>query len=1222
MSEINFYIFSNFIRAKRAKLSKIKILALWKSIFLFSLLTILFVFNCKLTLHGQPYQFIRYAEDEGLSNTLVKSVTTDRNGLIWVATDNGLFRFDGHNFTQVTDELPSNYFKSICCRSNGDLIASTDLGVILIQGDPQSWNVSVIKKGSAKEADSLLSYPKAIYEDHKGVLWLSDNHKIYCLKNKDFKSYSLGLKVSTNNYLRSFSFAEDGFGNLYSFSEPGYVFRYDQKNDRFIELELSQRLSNIHCVVKVDNETLLVATHDGIFELQTDRQGFCKKMRLLNRKIEASYIIATSNDRFLAGTWANGLFEIKKTGFEYTFSQFTTFPEKNINHLCLSDDGVVWIGSDNGLFLMRSNLFWAPYQQAISTYIQSINEFSDGRICFTDGMKILAADSDPKGTTQILKTVKTTVLQALPTSNGIWYSDVNGRIWFENNKGEVVHNFEFNAYGGAVFHLMADKVGNLWACQDANPSLICITSGYIVKQYGITDGITSRPLSTTIDDKGNIFVGGMANNAFLFQFDAVHDRFTNLSKPLNFEGNIDINVNDMVFSKKSVLWMGTSFGLIKFDQGIFTRIKTGDMTAYAVKAVAIDLYDNVWFGNSIGLHQLHDDEVLSFDERAGMLSKSIAYRCLHFDLKNRIWVGTVSGLVVSSPLLPPVKSTTPIILKLLIDNKYLITYKPTGTTFNNRSFVTMKVGVPEYPSKYTRVEMLLQGRDTAWIPLNKSNEIILANLDLGKYTLLIRARQYGNFQFSKPLSWTFTVKRVWYFRWWQILLYTLALIGLFWFGIKWYTNKLKRNNEKLENAINERIHEISMHKEQIELQNLSIMHKNNELEKTNFELQAAKVKAEEAMEAKSTFLSVMTHELRTPMNAVIGFSHLLIQNNPRPDQLDDLKTLRFSAENLLALINNILDFNKIEANKISLEQIDFNLRNLIEEIISSMKIRGQNDRIKLNFNYDKRLPDNVIGDPLRLSQIINNLLSNAIKFIEKGSVTIELELNSKTEKNVLIDFSVTDTGIGINNDALESIFDAFTQASSETSRKYGGTGLGLAITQKLLELYGSKIQVESEIGKGTRFYFSINFAENTATSTEVSKREASYDFTQFDGQHVLLVEDNKVNKVIAYKFLTSWNLIVEIADNGLIAIEKINHQTFDLILMDLQMPEMDGYKAAETIRQYGVEPFTSLPIIALTASSKAEVYENIFLSGINDFISKPFSPIELHVKIRKYLGYK
>jgi signal transduction histidine kinase len=643
------------------------------------------------------------------------------------------------------------------------------------------------------------------------------------------------------------------------------------------------------------------------------------------------------------------------------------------------------------------------------------------------------------------------------------------------------------------------------------------------------------------------------------------------------------------------------------------------MTADAVKALALDRNNNVWFGNSMGLHQLINNEILSFDERAGMTSKSIDYRCLHFDSNNRIWAGTVSGLVVSSPLALPHKTVTPIILSLLIDNEREIAFNPVGTTLNNKSFVTMKVGVPEYPAKYLRVEMRLQGRDTAWIPVGKSEEIILANLDAGQYTLLIRARQYGNFLYSKPLYWSFTVTRSWYFRWWAILIAAAMLLVIFWFSMKWYTTKLKRNNEHLEKAINERTREISAQKEQIEAQNQSIVYTNEALEKTNAELQAAKAKAEEASDAKSKFLSVMTHELRTPMNAVIGFSHLLIQNNPRTDQLEDLKTLRFSAENLLALINNILDFNKIEAEKINLEQIEFNLKNLIEEIMASMKIRARQKNVKVQLHYDPDLPLYILGDPLRLSQIMNNLLSNALKFIEKGSVTIDLKLNSRTQTDVVIDFSITDTGIGIDNASLETIFDTFTQASSETSRKYGGTGLGLSITQKLLELFGSKIQVESEFGKGTRFYFSIRFTEGSDVATGTETGETAYDFSLFDNQRVLLVEDNKVNKLIATKFLSGWNLNVEIADNGLIAVEKIKHQPFDLILMDLQMPEMDGYQAAAAIRNYGVEPFISIPIIALTASSKADVYENIFLSGMDDFISKPFNPIELHAKIVKHL---
>jgi signal transduction histidine kinase/CheY-like chemotaxis protein len=496
----------------------------------------------------------------------------------------------------------------------------------------------------------------------------------------------------------------------------------------------------------------------------------------------------------------------------------------------------------------------------------------------------------------------------------------------------------------------------------------------------------------------------------------------------------------------------------------------------------------------------------------------------------------------------------------------------------------------------------------------------LANLSPGKYKLLIRAKQFGNFVYSKPLEWEFTVKRIWYFRWWVLLLTTVSLIGLFWFGIKWYTNRLKRDNENLEHAVNERTQEINAQKEKIQIQSLKIKLKNDELEHTNIELQAAKAIAEKASEAKSKFLSVMTHELRTPMSGVIGFSHLLIQNNPRPDQLEDLKILRFSAENLLALINNILDFNKVEAGMLILEQIEFDLKNLIEEITSTMLPRAKQRNINLHYHYDDKLPVSVVGDPLRLSQIINNLLSNALKFTENGSVVVDVKLNAIQEQNVQIDFSVTDTGIGMDDSIVSTIFEAFTQASSETSRKYGGTGLGLAITQKLIELHGSKIQVESELGKGTRFFFSINFPRVAETSSDTINKEAEYNFTPFPGQSILLVDDNNVNRVIAKKFLSGWNLKVETAENGIVAVKKVQDQAFDLILMDLQMPEMDGYQASKAIRDFGVEPYVSIPIIALTASSKADVYENIFLSGMNDFISKPFNPIDLHEKIKKHIS--
>lgn len=300
-----------------------------KKVYKLSLFALFFFYlGCQL-LVGQSYQFIRYAEDEGLSSTLVKSVTTDKNGFVWVATDDGLFRFDGHNFIPIHDELPSHYVKSVYCQSNGKLLATTDLGLISISSYPQSVDFKTLKMGSVKEVDSLMSFPKTIYGDSKGKVWVSDNRKIYSLNSEEkIKTYTVADKASSNNFQRSFSFAEDGWGNLLSFSEPGYVFRYDTKTDRFSEIELPESLSNIQCVASIDRGNLLVSSRGGLYELLTDNQGNCRKLTLLNSRIEVSTIIQLSKGHFLAGTWANGLIEIKKTGSDYTFTQLNEFPEK------------------------------------------------------------------------------------------------------------------------------------------------------------------------------------------------------------------------------------------------------------------------------------------------------------------------------------------------------------------------------------------------------------------------------------------------------------------------------------------------------------------------------------------------------------------------------------------------------------------------------------------------------------------------------------------------------------------------------------------------------------------------------------------------------------------------------------------------------------------------------------------------------------------------------
>lgn len=390
------------------------------------------------------------------------------------------------------------------------------------------------------------------------------------------------------------------------------------------------------------------------------------------------------------------------------------------------------------------------------------------------------------------------------------------------------------------------------------------------------------------------------------------------------------------------------------------------------------------------------------------------------------------------------------------------------------------------------------------------------------------------------------------------------------------------------------------------------------LKETQEELIRAKEIAEEAARAKQQFLSTMSHEIRTPMNAVIGMTHLLLQENPRPDQMENLHSLKFSSENLLVLINDVLDYSKIEAGKIVFEEVDFNLHSLLEGLRQSFVFQASDKNIQIECHIEPDVPKIVIGDPVRLNQVLINLMSNAMKFTEQGKVSLSARVVGSDKKITRIEFSVSDTGIGISPDIIGEIFNSFVQASPDTTRKYGGTGLGLAICKQLLRLKHSDIHVESEPEKGARFYFILAFMNSTLKHITDTDDIGKISYKKLNGKKVLLVEDNEINRLVAFKFLRKWGVEVTEAGNGKEALEHLKKNAFDLVLMDLQMPVMDGYEATRLIRS-SMPNGKTIPIVALTASIMNEVQEKILTSGMNDLILKPFNPGELYSKIVKVL---
>jgi signal transduction histidine kinase len=381
----------------------------------------------------------------------------------------------------------------------------------------------------------------------------------------------------------------------------------------------------------------------------------------------------------------------------------------------------------------------------------------------------------------------------------------------------------------------------------------------------------------------------------------------------------------------------------------------------------------------------------------------------------------------------------------------------------------------------------------------------------------------------------------------------------------------------------------------------------------------AKQKAEAASESKAKFLSNMSHEIRTPLNGIVGLSSIMLDQPHLPDQKPNLESLHHLSEHTLQLINSILDFSKLEAGKATLEKTPFNLKVLLAQVESMFSLQAKLKGLDFSINTNRDIDLFLLGDATRLSQVLINLLSNAIKFTEKGSVQLKLHISDWQDvNNYEIQFSVIDTGIGIKRGHLSKIFESFTQADLETTRRFGGTGLGVTISDKILELMQSKLMVQSELNKGSTFYFTVVFNKATEADMPVKNIEPVADNDALQHIKILVAEDNVINQKVAKQIIQKWGASVAVVENGAMAVDYVNNQAVDMILMDLDMPVMDGYEATTIIKQ----KHPSIPVIALTAAAFDDMENFLAKKGFDDVVQKPFIPATLRNKLTYYAGIK
>jgi len=391
------------------------------------------------------------------------------------------------------------------------------------------------------------------------------------------------------------------------------------------------------------------------------------------------------------------------------------------------------------------------------------------------------------------------------------------------------------------------------------------------------------------------------------------------------------------------------------------------------------------------------------------------------------------------------------------------------------------------------------------------------------------------------------------------------------------------------------------------------------------ELAKAKVTAEQAQKAEQQFLANMSHEIRTPMNAVIGMTHLLYETNLSETQKEYIDALRFSADSLMGLISNILDLSKIEAGELEFEEQAFNLQQMLKGLQRTFQFKVKDKPVSVDIAIDERIANLIIGDPNRLNQILTNLLGNASKFTHQGTIGVKAFLRQTSKEKYWIEFQVHDTGIGIPSDKLDVIFENFKQADIKVTRKYGGTGLGLTIVKELIEIQGGNINAQSKKDKGSVFKFILPYGNSGVKAVEKARtyeKSNAHIRNLLKDQYVLVVEDNDMNQKLITKILEIWECPFDLVVNGKEAVDYTMHQKYDLILMDIHMPEMDGVAATATIRNASENLNQHVPIIAMTAAALLDEKNRALKAGMNDYLTKPFSPDLLLDKIGKIMGFR
>ena len=1156
-------------------------------------------------------------EINSLAHNNVNAVYADKDGFIWVGTWGGLNRLNPktnefvrykHDPSNV-NSLSFNDVRAIEEDLQGNLWLGT-FGGGIVRFSPKSQAFKTFQY-SGRDAGSVSSnFINVIVRDRSGDLWIGTRRGINKLEteNSRFTNFQ-NLKLEDQEQLNTniSCIIEDFSGNIWFGTYGGGLMTLDRRNGKIVLYENNPKTNGgissnyVHDLSITENGTIWIATSEGLNILDPQTNTFtyifndpAKPNSLLNNDV-----LHLFRDRS-GVTWivtAEGINLYSKLNGR--FRKIQRIPDdpgslssNNVTCFLEQEGGILWIGTRDGLNLFnnstrkfeRISLNGQLKDENISNEIRAMLFDKKGRFWIGTSNSLLLFDASSR---KILKVYRFDSFNPNSLNNEMHtvYQARNGEIWAGNRKGLLKFDADSgrfqlfrpdrsvadNQITNSVYCISEDRFGRLWAGTLGGGLVDFDRNTQKFKTYKKVNGDTSSlshnsVISLCEDQLGFFWVGTFGGG--LNRLDRKSGKFTLYTAR---DGLPDDMVYSIIDDKKGGLWISTSSGLARFDT------KTRKFRNYDV----LDGLQSKEF--NIGSGIILSTGELIFGGIAGM---------------NWFYPDEIPG----NNFLPPVVLTSFKVFdrEMNLSERIELPY--------NQNYLSFEFSSLSYAlADKNRFAYMLEGFDENWVYSGDRRFASYSNLSPGEYVFRVKGSNSDGLWNEKGVEITILIKRPYWKTWWFIVLVSIAGLSIMYGAYRYRIRNIEGQQRWLEEKVALRT---------------------SELEKATKDAETARLTAENASRAKSGFLANMSHEIRTPLNGILGFTDLLIRNQPTEENRKYLDLIRSSGDTLLRLLSDILDLNKIEQGKLTIENIRFRFAETIQQTLMPYQYRSNEKGLKFTMHFDKRIPDFIVGDPTRIKQLVINLVSNSIKFTEAGGISVLFEAEQEQIKagdSFYIRGMVTDTGIGVQEEKQKLIFDTFTQADGSFTRKYGGSGLGLSIVKQLCRLMQGDIRlispaIEKPVDAetpGATFVFRFKIdAASDSEDVEIPLVNSETQFQFREKYRVLLVEDNKINQFLASTILENFGLEVHTADDGLQGLERIKAEDFDLVLMDVQMPVMDGYESTTAMRALGL----SVPIIGLTANVYKEDIDKCMESGMNAHLGKPFTEVDIYNELKKWLG--